>query len=147
MRITPGAVLASLCPPCAERAKVLRATQCREGWHLDQEPVPQPPPPDDRQRFWIEKRANAQAVRDHAGQTGDDTAELDELITELDGELAKSGLRGKAAADRQRSPGTGLPAAEPMPLICPSGRSAPARSARPTPPATARRSGRRCSSP
>jgi hypothetical protein len=28
-----GATLASVCPPCAERSRVLRATQCREGWH------------------------------------------------------------------------------------------------------------------
>ena len=26
-----GATLASVCPPCAERAKNLRASQCREG--------------------------------------------------------------------------------------------------------------------
>ena len=29
-----GATLASICPPCAERAKTLRAAQCAEGWHL-----------------------------------------------------------------------------------------------------------------
>ncbi len=33
-----GATLASVCPPCAERAKWLRAAQCREGWHLEDEP-------------------------------------------------------------------------------------------------------------
>ncbi|HEY7362189.1 MAG TPA: hypothetical protein VH642_15325 [Streptosporangiaceae bacterium] len=27
-----------MCPPCAERAKALRAAQCREGWHLEDEP-------------------------------------------------------------------------------------------------------------
>jgi hypothetical protein len=97
-----GATLASLCPPCAERAKSLRATQCREGWHLDHEPVPEPPPPDDRQMFWIEQRAEAEAARDHAAQAADDTAELDELIGELDGELARSGLRGKATPGRGR---------------------------------------------
>ena len=41
-----GATLASVCPPCAERAKWLRAVQCREGWHLEDEPdlTPAPPP-------------------------------------------------------------------------------------------------------
>ena len=34
-----GHTLASVCAPCAERARVLRAAQCREGWHLDHEPV------------------------------------------------------------------------------------------------------------
>jgi hypothetical protein len=98
-----GATLTSLCPPCAERAKTLRATQCREGWHLEQEPIPDPPPPDDTQTFWIEQRAEAQAARDHAEQAGDDTAALDELIGDLDGELAGSGLRGKATPGTARS--------------------------------------------
>ncbi len=34
-----GHTLATVCPSCAERKKTLRATQCREGWHLDHEPV------------------------------------------------------------------------------------------------------------
>src|SRR5207245_4444248 len=29
-----GHTLASVCPPCAERARILRPAQCREGWHL-----------------------------------------------------------------------------------------------------------------
>ena len=33
-----GHTLASVCPSCAERARILRAAQCREGWHLDHEP-------------------------------------------------------------------------------------------------------------
>ncbi len=37
-----GTRSASVCAPCAERAKVLRAAQCREGWHLDHEPVIDP---------------------------------------------------------------------------------------------------------
>jgi len=38
-----GSTLANICPPCAERAKELRAAQCREGWHLDTEPIPPAP--------------------------------------------------------------------------------------------------------
>ena len=30
-----GHTLAAVCPACAERARTLRAAQCREGWHLD----------------------------------------------------------------------------------------------------------------
>ena len=33
-----GHTLASVCPACADRAKTLRAAQCREGWHLEDEP-------------------------------------------------------------------------------------------------------------
>lgn len=39
MVTTPcGATLATKCPPCAQRNRVLRMHQCREGWHLDEEP-------------------------------------------------------------------------------------------------------------
>src|SRR5690242_6787203 len=55
-----GHTLASVCPSCAERAKVLRAAQCREGWHLDHDPVTEPDEPDAEQRWWIEARADAQ---------------------------------------------------------------------------------------
>jgi hypothetical protein len=33
-----GHTLAHVCPGCAERARTLRAAQCREGWHLEDEP-------------------------------------------------------------------------------------------------------------
>ena len=142
-----GATLADLCPPCAERAKNLRAAQCREGWHLDTEPIPGPPPPDEVQAMWVEHRAQAQADRDHAVQAGQDTADLDELITDLDTELRRSGLRGATPTlDARDRVASGPPAAARTPRPCPSGRSARTRSARPTPLPTARRSGPRCSS-
>src|SRR6516165_2264552 len=97
-----GATLASICPPCAERAKQLRAAQCREGWHLDTEPIPPAPQPDEVQAMWIEHRAQAQAERDHAARADQNTAELDELIAELDRELRRSGLRGNADPGRPR---------------------------------------------
>ena len=45
-----GHTLASVCPSCAERARILRAAQCREGWHLDHEPVIDPDPATEDQR-------------------------------------------------------------------------------------------------
>jgi hypothetical protein len=45
-----GATLASVCPPCAERNKVLRIARCREGWHLEDEPIADPVAPDDYQK-------------------------------------------------------------------------------------------------
>ena len=89
-----GATMASKCPACAERARNLRAAQCREGWHLEDEPVHQPDPPDDWQTWLLEKRAEAQQLRDHADTAGQHTTDLDELITELDDELARAGIRG-----------------------------------------------------
>jgi Replication initiator protein, pSAM2 len=92
-----GSTLESVCPPCAERAKTLRAAQCREGWHLEDEPVMDPDPATDDQRFWVEKRAEAQQLRDQAAAADQDTDGFDELITELDAEITKAGMRGKAA--------------------------------------------------
>jgi hypothetical protein len=54
-----GHTLASVCPACAQRAKTLRAAQCREGWHLDAEPVFDPDPATEDQKWWVEKRAEA----------------------------------------------------------------------------------------
>jgi hypothetical protein len=95
-----GHTLASVCPSCAERAKNLRAAQCREGWHLDREPVIEPDEPSDEQLFWIEKRADAQVMRDEADQRGDDTADLDELLDELDEEINSAGMRGNVLPKR-----------------------------------------------
>jgi hypothetical protein len=95
-----GHTLASVCPSCAERAKTLRATQCREGWHLDREPVAEPDEPDEVQLMWVEKRAEAQAERDQAEAAGQDTGELDALNGELDEEITRSGVRGKVLPAR-----------------------------------------------
>lgn len=59
-----GHTLATVCPSCAVRAKTLRAVQCREGWHLEHEPIPQPGGPDGLQRHWVEWRATTQAASD-----------------------------------------------------------------------------------
>jgi len=59
-----GHTLASVCPACAARAKTLRAAQCREGWHLEDEPDIEAGPATDDQRWWITQRAEAQQVRD-----------------------------------------------------------------------------------
>jgi hypothetical protein len=95
-----GHTLASVCPSCAERARTLRAAQCREGWHLEEEPVVQPDPATGDQQWWIEKRAEAQQLRDQADAAGDDTGDLDELLAELDGEINAAGMRGKVMPAR-----------------------------------------------
>ncbi len=95
-----GHTLAHVCPPCAERARKLRAAQCREGWHLDQEPITEPDEPDETQRWWIEKRSELQAERDRAEQDGHDTADLDAVIPELDEEITKAGMRGKVLSSK-----------------------------------------------
>ena len=97
-----GHTLASVCPACAERAKNLRAAQCREGWHLDHEPDLEPDPATDDQEWWIENRADIQARRDQAAATGEDTEDLDQLLAELDEEINRAGMRGKVSPQRPR---------------------------------------------
>ena len=89
-----GATLASICPPCADRAKALRAAQCREGWHLEDEPDLTPGPPDETQEFWLILRAEAQLHRDTAAASGEDTTAYDDLIGELDIKITRAGIRG-----------------------------------------------------
>jgi hypothetical protein len=95
-----GHTLASVCPACADRAKTLRAAQCREGWHLEDEPDLTPGPATEDQKWWIDKRAEAQQLRDQAAAVGQDTADLDELVGELDEEINNAGMRGKVAPAR-----------------------------------------------
>jgi hypothetical protein len=140
-----GATLASVCPACAERARTLRAAQCREGWHLEDEPAITPAPANGDQKRMVTRRAEAQQVRDQAAATGDDTTGLDALITDLDDQITAAGIRGKAApakpARRHRSTRRRQDAPD-----LPRARSTRGRSARPTPRRTARPSARRCSS-
>src|ERR1039457_3383838 len=95
-----GHTLATVCPTCAERAKTLRAAQCREGWHLDTEPTVTSDAPSDTQRWWVEMRAEAQQHRDQANTAGQDTADLDELAADLDEEITRAGIRGKVLPAR-----------------------------------------------
>jgi hypothetical protein len=97
-----GHTLASVCPPCAERARVLRAAQCREGWHLDQEPVIDPHPATQDQRARVTDRAEVQADRDALAVEGLDTTEQDERIGELDQQITDAGMRGCVLPARPR---------------------------------------------
>jgi hypothetical protein len=92
-----GHTLSSVCPSCAERAKTLRAAQCREGWHLEDEPMIEPDNATDEQRWWITKRAEAQVMHDQA-EAPDPGA--GELISELDEEIGNAGMRGKVLPAR-----------------------------------------------
>ncbi|MET8160393.1 replication initiator [Sphaerisporangium sp. NPDC005289] len=98
-----GATLASKCEPCANRAVQLRKAQCREGWHLEAEPVAEPAAPTDRQLWLMEERADAHVLRELAEQSGGDVAVWDEVITTLEDELTTSGVRGSVI------PGEGKP--------------------------------------
>ncbi|WP_372455591.1 replication initiator [Sphaerisporangium fuscum] len=89
-----GATLEAKCEPCAKRAVQLRKAQAREGWHLEDEPVAERDQPTDRQLWLVEERADAEELRELAEQAGGDLAVWDEVITDLENQLAESGVRG-----------------------------------------------------
>jgi hypothetical protein len=141
-----GSPLEATCPACAERCKSLRAEQCRDGWHIDTEPVIPAARPDDWQAWLLEQRAQLQAARDQAAAAGLDTSELDELITDLDGEIRRSACADPPTQPPRNPPAApGRPAAARTPRPCPAARSTRAPPAGCTPPRTARPTGRRCS--
>jgi hypothetical protein len=101
-----GATLASKCPPCAERARRLRMAQCKAGWHLDDEPLPAPDPPDDEMKQLGRLRADLEAIRTDAEKIGDagGVKDADEMIGQIDSHLADLGVRGKMAPDNRDRP-------------------------------------------
>jgi hypothetical protein len=95
-----GHTLASVCPSCAERAKNLRAAQCREGWHLDHEPVIDPDNPTDDQKWLVQTRADAQGMRDSDEACGEDVTGWDEELADLDEQINEAGMRGNVLPAR-----------------------------------------------
>ena len=84
------------CRPCADKNRRLRMTQCREGWHLDHEPIPAPAEPTERQKALMAARADLHTAYQEARDNGEDgeCAEIRDIVTELDAELRGLGVRG-----------------------------------------------------
>jgi hypothetical protein len=97
-----GHTLASVCPPCAERARLLRAAQCGEGWHLDHEPVIDPDPSTMQQQALVADRAEVQAERDALSAQGLDVTDHEQRIGELDQQITDTGMRGTVLPARPR---------------------------------------------
>ncbi|MEV6865567.1 replication initiator [Streptosporangium subroseum] len=95
-----GATKEAKCPPCAKRNQQLRRAQCREGWHLEAEPIAEPHPATDDQKWLIEFRADVQAKRDTAERDGEEVADWDEAIEGIDAEINASGMRGNVLGGR-----------------------------------------------
>ncbi|GGL57876.1 replication initiator [Planomonospora parontospora] len=91
-----GATQEAKCPPCAKRNRYLRMAQCREGWHLDHEPISEPDPSTEEQRWLIEFRADVQAKRDAAERDGhtEEVADWEQAISAIDAEINQAGMRG-----------------------------------------------------
>lgn len=92
-----GSTVESVCPPCAKKARALRQQQCREGWHLDDEPDFTPEPPTDEQKELLTLRADLvtryrEAI---AAGEGGHADELRDAIRDADADLRASGVRGR----------------------------------------------------
>src|ERR1700741_683725 len=88
-----GSTVESQCGPCARKARALRMVQCREGWHLTEEPDFTPDEPSAEHTALLELRADlVAAYRQAEGADGDEL--LDE-IRSVDAELRQLGRRGR----------------------------------------------------
>ncbi|ADL43584.1 replication initiator [Micromonospora aurantiaca (nom. illeg.)] len=94
-----GSTREDKCEPCAKRARRLRQTQIREGWHRTDEPAPGPNPATDAQRELILLRAHLEFARDEAQRAAqfDQVPAIDEAIGEVEEAIAAEGLRGAVA--------------------------------------------------
>ncbi|GLZ38358.1 replication initiator [Actinokineospora sp. NBRC 105648] len=92
-----GSTVESVCGPCARKARALRMVQCREGWHLIDEPVFDKAAPSREHTELMEFRADL--VTAFRGAVGEGQAgeadDLREEIRTVDDELRELGVRGR----------------------------------------------------
>jgi replication initiator protein RepSA len=92
-----GSTREEQCRPCAEKARRLRMAQCREGWHLDEEPVIERAAPSDQQKELMATRADLVSIYGECRTIGDETTceQIADSVAELDDEIRASGIRGR----------------------------------------------------
>jgi len=90
------ATIASVCKPCADKARWLRIAQGREGWHVDAEPVAITREPSTEQTELLTARADLVTDYRKALADGDDelAQAFADLVGEMDQALRDSGMRG-----------------------------------------------------
>lgn len=94
---------ASKCPACADRNRRSRMAQCREGWHLDHEPITERETPTADQVALVRYRSDLTAEYRKAEAEGavDQVDDLREAIREADADLRREGVRGNLPAVEQ----------------------------------------------
>ncbi|MFC4945672.1 replication initiator [Pseudonocardia sp. GCM10023141] len=94
-----GSTREDVCRPCSEKARRLRMVQCREGWHLEEEPVPPNTEPNQAQKEAMATRADLHAAYTRARGEGDEELcdEIRDLVTLLDEDIRGLGVRGPLA--------------------------------------------------
>lgn len=92
-----GARREDVCKPCAEKNRRIRMAQCREGWHLEHEPIPARPDPTTEQMQLMAARADLhiayQAARGDADE--EECEEIRETVAVVDDELRRLGVTGR----------------------------------------------------
>jgi hypothetical protein len=90
-----GSTREQVCPSCAERARRVRMQQCREGWHLEEEPLPDLPEEDDAD---VDAPGPVEAQDGSGGEPHEDEVRDDE------GRRVRSTRRRDDAVDLPRAP-------------------------------------------
>jgi hypothetical protein len=92
-----GSTRENQCRPCAEKARRLRMAQCRQGWHLEQEPVIERAAPSEEHTALMATRADLIAAYIECKAHGDEITceQIAESVAELDAELRAAGVRGR----------------------------------------------------
>jgi hypothetical protein len=92
-----GSTRQDQCRPCAEKARRLRMVQCREGWHLDAEPIIDRATPNEEHKALMATRADLLAAYTQCRAIGDEVTceQIADSVTELDTELRAAGVRGR----------------------------------------------------
>jgi hypothetical protein len=92
-----GARREDVCRPCAEKWRRLRMVQCREGWHLNEEPVPVRPGPTAAQKAALATRADLHAAYQDARTDGDEEEceQIRDAVALVDAELRALGVTGR----------------------------------------------------
>jgi hypothetical protein len=85
------------CPSCADKARRLRMAQCRQGWHLETEPVINRTAPSDQHQELMAARADLFAAYAECKALGDDLTceQIAESVSELDTALRAAGVCGR----------------------------------------------------
>jgi hypothetical protein len=92
-----GSTREDRCRPCAEKARRLRMAQCRQGWHLDTEPVTDRAAPTEAHKELMAVRADLLAAYIECKTNGDEITceQIADSVAELDSELRATGVRGR----------------------------------------------------
>jgi hypothetical protein len=92
-----GSTRADQCRPCADKARRLRMAQCRQGWHLDTEPVTDRVAPSQEHTELMAARADLLAAYTECKTRGDEISceQIADSVAELDTELRVAGVCGR----------------------------------------------------